>query len=62
MCVDPIILSTTIISGICLIVSVVFYNLRRSRCTKLECGCINCSRQLMNTEEMNNDKLEIAHI
>ena len=61
MCLDAI-LVTTIVAGICVIVSVLFYNLRRSRCTKLECGCITCSRQLMNTEEMANDKLEIPQI
>jgi len=42
------------------ILSVLFYNLRRSRCTKCKaCGCCEVERENMSAESLKNDKLEL---
>ena len=61
MCVDAILIST-ITGSISILVTVLFYNLRRSRCVDLQCACFRCTRQNMNTEEMTADKLNIPQI
>lgn len=46
-------------TGISLVISVLFYNMRRSRCIKCKgCGC-EIERENMTKEEMANDKLEM---
>ena len=61
MCIDAILVAS--ISGsISLIVTVIWYNLRRSRCTNIQGGCFECTRQMMNTEELNEDKFTIPQI
>ena len=41
-----------------LIIHAIAYNVRRSRCTDIECLCINCKRNLMSKEELENDTKE----
>ena len=46
-------------TGISLVISVLFYNMRRSRCIKCKgCGC-EIERENMTQDEMANDKLEL---
>jgi hypothetical protein len=46
-------------TGVSLVISVLFYNMRRSRCIKCKgCGC-SIERQNMTQDEMANDKLEM---
>jgi len=46
-------------TGISLVISVLFYNMRRSRCIKCKgCGC-EIERQNMSQDEMMNDKMEM---
>ena len=46
-------------TGISLVISVLFYNMRRSRCVHCEgCGC-KITRQNMTQDEMANDTLEM---
>ena len=46
-------------TGISLVISVLFYNMRRSRCIKCKgCGC-EIERQNMTQDEMINDKMEM---
>jgi hypothetical protein len=45
-------------TGIAMIISVIFYNLRRSRCIRCKgCGC-EIERENMSDESLKNDKLE----
>ena len=61
MCIDAILIAS--ISGsISLIVTVICYNIRRSRCTHIQCGCFECTRQMMNTEELKEDRLTLPQI
>jgi hypothetical protein len=39
-------------------IPVIAFNLRRSRCTHLECCGAECDRELMTLEEQKNDKLQ----
>ncbi len=41
-----------------LIIHAISYNVRRSRCTDIDCLCINCKRNLMSKEELENDNKE----
>ena len=61
MCLDAILVST-IFGGICLIMSVFFYNIRRSRCLFIKTPCCTCTRENLSAEELEHDKLEIPHI
>jgi len=46
-------------TGISLVISVLFYNMRRSRCIKCKgCGC-EIERENMTQDEMMNDKMEM---
>jgi hypothetical protein len=46
-------------AGIAMIISVLFYNMRRSRCVKCKgCGC-EIERQNMSAESMKEDKLQM---
>ncbi len=46
-------------TGIAMIISVLFYNMRRSRCIKCKgCGC-EIERENMSAESLKNDKLEL---
>ena len=46
-------------TGIAMIISVLFYNMRRSRCVKCKgCGC-EIERENMSAESLKNDKLEL---
>ena len=38
-----------------MLISTLAWNIRRSRCTHLECFCGKCDRTLMNDIEMKND-------
>ena len=49
-------------AGIAMIISVLFYNMRRSRCVKCKgCGC-EIERQNMSAESMKEDKLQIPSV
>lgn len=62
MCLDAIVIST-FAGGISLIISVLMYNLRRSRCTNIKCGsCIECSRSNMSIDELSMDQLTLPKI
>ena len=52
--IDPIFIAT-LSRGISLIISVLFYNIRRSRCIHIETPCCKCDRTNMDLEEMKND-------
>ena len=55
--VDVIVVSV-VAGSICLILNVLFWNLRRGRCTHVRvCKCIECTRDIMTTEEMQVDGL-----
>ena len=61
MCVDPFVIGS--ISGsISLLMTVLFYNIRRSRCTNVQCGCFKCTRQMMTEQELKQDKLNLSEI
>jgi hypothetical protein len=46
-------------AGIAMIISVLFYNMRRSRCVRCKgCGC-EIERENMSAESMKEDKLEL---
>ena len=51
---DPIFIAT-LSGGISLIISVLFWNIRRSRCIHIETPCCKCDRTVMDIEEMKND-------
>lgn len=40
------------------IIHVIFWNIRRSRCTNISCCCVSCSRQLMSPAETQQDELK----
>ena len=61
MCIDAILIST-ITGSISLLITILFYNLRRSRCTELHCACLRCIRQNMNSDELTADSLNIPQI
>ncbi len=42
------------------IIHVVFWNIRRSRCTNISCCCLSCSRHLMTKSEIQEDELRPA--
>jgi hypothetical protein len=49
-------------AGVTMIISVFFYNLRRSRCVKCKgCGC-EIERQNMSAESMKEDKLQMPSV
>jgi hypothetical protein len=49
-------------TGIVMIISVFFYNLRRSRCVKCKgCGC-EIERENMSAESMKEDKLQMPSV
>ena len=54
---DPIIIAT-LCGGVSMVISVFFYNLRRSRCFLIETPCIKCSRTIMDIKEMEQDALQ----
>ena len=39
------------------LIHMIFWNVRRSRCTDIKCFCIKCKRELMTGEELADDKL-----
>ena len=39
------------------LISTLCYNIRRSRCTTVNMGCVSCSRELMTERELKNDVL-----
>jgi hypothetical protein len=39
------------------LISTLCYNIRRSRCTTVNMGCVSCSRELMTEKELKNDVL-----
>jgi hypothetical protein len=39
------------------LISTLCYNIRRSRCTTVNMGCVSCSRELMTEKELKNDIL-----
>ena len=41
-----------------LIIHAISYNVRRSRCTDIDCLCFNCKRALMSKEELEIDNKE----
>ena len=41
-----------------LIIHAISYNVRRSRCTDIDCLCFNCKRVLMSKEELEIDNKE----
>ena len=46
-------------TGIAMIISVLFYNMRRSRCVKCKgCGC-EIQRENMSAESLKNDELKL---
>ena len=46
-------------TGIAMIISVLFYNMRRSRCIKCKgCGC-EIERENMSAESLKNDELKL---
>ena len=52
-------LVVVVCGGFSMILSVLFYNMRRSRCIKCKgCGC-EIERENMSAESLKNDKLEI---
>jgi hypothetical protein len=49
-------------AGIAMIISVLFYNMRRSRCVKCKgCGC-EIERENMSAESMKEDKLQMPSV
>ena len=47
--------------GCSMVITVLFYNVRRSRCVRCDgCGC-HIERQVMTEQEMTNDKLELPN-
>lgn len=47
--------------GCSMVISVLFYNMRRSRCIKCKgCGC-EIERENMSAESLKNDKLELPN-
>ena len=61
MCVDPLVIGS-IIGSISLFMTVLFYNIRRSRCTHIQCGCLKCTRQMMTSDELKQDKYTLPQI
>ena len=55
--IDPIFIAT-LSGGVSLIISVLFWNIRRSRCILIETPCIKCSRTVMDIDEMKSDALQ----
>jgi hypothetical protein len=46
-------------TGVAMIISVLFYNMRRSRCVKCKgCGC-EIERENMSAESLKNDELKL---
>jgi hypothetical protein len=45
-------------ASISLIISVLFWNIRRSRCIIIETPCIKCNRTVMDIKEMEQDALQ----
>ena len=55
------ILISAIIGGASLLISVTFWNIRRSRCTSIECNhCCKIKRELMDIEEMKIDTIDTS--
>jgi hypothetical protein len=52
------ILIGTCAASISLVISVLFWNIRRSRCTAIETPCIKCNRTVMDIKEMQQDVLQ----
>ena len=46
-------------TGIAMIISVLFYNMRRSRCVKCESCCCKIERENMSAESLKNDELKL---
>jgi hypothetical protein len=44
------------------ILSVLFYNMRRSRCVKCKTCCCEIERENMSAESLKNDKLELPNV
>ena len=38
------------------LIHAIFYNIRRSRCSDINCCCFKCKRQLMSPEEQKEDE------
>ena len=49
----------TMFTGVIALVSVCFYNIRRSRCIKCKMCGMEVERELMSAESMKDDKLNI---
>ena len=47
-------------AGIVAIISVLFYNLRRSRCNKCSSPCCSIDREIMTADEMCDDVLSLS--
>ena len=55
--IDPLFVAC-ISGGISLVTNIVFYNIRRLRCTHIKTPCCECDRVLMTTEELTADDLK----
>ena len=55
--IDPVMVSV-VAGSISLVTNVMFYNIRRLRCTHVKTLCCECDRELMTTEELRNDEIK----
>ena len=44
--------------GISLVVSVCFWNIRRSRCVHIKSPCLECQREVMTADELSADAMK----
>ena len=58
--IDPILIAT-LGASISLVISVLFWNIRRSRCIIIDTPCIKCSRTVMNIKELEQDVLQFPN-